>query len=344
MCATIDKSSAVAQREARREACVRHAFRMLILLGAAFLVAAAVRADPFPARPVHVVVAYPAGGATDVIARAVCQRLAEMWGQPVVIENKGGAGTQIGAEYVAKSEPDGYTLLATADATFAFNPSLYRKLSYDVHDFGPVSGLGAVNQVLVVTPSLPITTVQELIARAKAKPGALNYGTMGAGSSGHLNMAMFERMAGAELTPVHYRGGAPLLTDLIGGHVDTGFVSLTLVAQQVKAGQLRALAVGSAERSPQLPDVPSVAEAGLPGFNAVTWFGLFAPRATPPEIVAKVNADVQRVLADPSFQQRFLVPSFFEPIRGSPEQFAAFVAKEAARWGKLIKEAKLTVE
>lgn len=324
---------------------MHRSLRMLIVLACATSAATTASAQQqFPARPVHVVVAYPAGGATDVIARAVSQRLGEMWGQPVVIENKGGAGTQIGTESVAKAAADGYTLLATSDATFAFNPSLYRKLSYDVNEFVPVSGLGIVNQVLVAAPGVPITSVADLIAQAKAKPGAINYGTMGAGSSGHVNMAMFERMAGVELTPVHYRGGGPLLTDLLGGHVQTGFVSLTLVAAQVKAGRLKALGVGSATRSPQLPDVPSVAEAGLPGYDAVTWFGLFAPRATPPEIVAKLNADVQRVLAEPAFQERFLNPSFFEPIKGSPAEFAAFIDREAARWSKVIKDAKMTVE
>jgi tripartite-type tricarboxylate transporter receptor subunit TctC len=316
----------------------------LIVLGGVVAWTFAAQAQPYPSNPVHIIVAYPAGGATDVIARAVAQRLSELWGQPVVVENKGGAGTQIGAEYVAKAAPDGYTLLATADATFAFNPALYRKLNYDVKDFVPVTGLGIVNQVLVVYPGLPIRSVQALIAQAKAKPGAINYGTMGAGSSGHVNMAMFERLAGVELTAVHYRGGGPLMTDLLGGHVQTGFISLTLVAQQVKAGQLRALGVGSATRSPQLPDVPSIAEAGLPGYDAVTWFGLFAPRAAPPEIVGRINADVQRVLADASFQQKFLNPGFFEPIKGSPDEFAAFVHAEAAKWSKVIKDANLSVE
>jgi tripartite-type tricarboxylate transporter receptor subunit TctC len=321
-------------------------FSRVLLLLAATSAASAASAQPasYPERPVHIVVAYPAGGATDVIARAVSQRLGEMWGQPIVVENKGGAGTQIGAEFVAKAAPDGYTLLATADATFAFNPSLYRKLNYDVKDFVPVSGLGVVNQVLVASPAAPFKTVADLIAQAKTKPLAINYGTMGAGSSGHLNMEMFERMAGVELTPVHYRGGAPLVTDLLGGHVQAGFVALTLVAEQVKAGKLRALGVGSARRSPQLPDVPSIAEAGLAGYDAVAWFGLFAPRATPPEIVAKVNADVQRVLAEPAFQEKFLNPSFFEPIKGSPAEFAAFIDHEAARWSKVIKDAKLSIE
>src|SRR5690348_3129223 len=324
---------------------MRRSIRTLILLACASVAATPAAAQqPYPTRPVRIVVAFPAGGATDVIARAVSQRLSEMWGQPIVVENKGGAATQIGTEFVGKATADGYTLLATSDATFAFNPSLYRKLAYDVNDFVPVSGLGIVNQVLVTSPGAPFKTVADLIASAKAAPRQINYGTMGAGTSGHINMAMFERMAGVELTPVHYRGGAPLVTDLLGDHVQTGFVSLTLVASQVKAGRLRALGVGSLRRSPQLPDVPSIAEAGLPGYDAVTWFGLFAPRATPPEIVSRINADIQRVLADTAFQEKFLAPSFFEPIKGSPQEFGAFIEHEATRWSKLIKDANLSVE
>lgn len=324
---------------------MRRSIRMPILLVCAMFAATPASAQqPYPTRPVRIVVAFPAGGATDVITRAVSQRLSEMWGQPIVVENKGGAATQIGTEFVGKATPDGYTLLATSDATFAFNPSLYRKLSYDVNDFVPVSGLGVVNQVLVTSPGAPFKTVADLIAQAKVKPHEINYGTMGAGTSGHINMAMFERMAGVELVPVHYRGGAPLVTDLLGGHVQTGFVSLTLVAEQVKAGRLRALGVGSLKRSPRLPDVPSIAEAALPGYDAVTWFGLFAPRGTPPEIVAKVNADVQHVLADPVFQEKSLDPAYFEPIKGTPQEFGAFVGHEAARWGPLIKDAKMSVE
>jgi len=323
---------------------MRQSVRMLILLAcAAFAAIPASAQQPYPSKPVRIIVAFPAGGATDVITRAVGQRLSEMWGQPIVVENKGGAATQIGTQFVSKATPDGYTLLATSDA-FAFNPSLYSKLSYDPNDLVPVSGLGIVNQVLVTSPGAPFKSVAELIAQAKAKPHAINYGTMGAGTSGHINMAMFERMAGVELTPVHYRGGAPLVTDLLGDHVQTGFVSLTLVAEQVKAGRLRALGVGSLKRSPRLPDVPSIAEAGLPGYDAVTWFALFAPRGTPPEIVTKVNADVQRLLADPAFQEKSLNPAFFEPIKGSPQEFGAFVDHETARWGPLIKDANMTVE
>ena len=302
------------------------------------------QAQNYPNKPVRIVVAFPAGGATDVITRAVTQRLAEIWNQQIIIENKGGAGTQIGAENVAKSAPDGYTLLATAEGTFAVNPSLYTKLTYDVKEFTPVTGMGIVNQMLVVNPNAPIRDVKDLIAQAKAKPGQMNYGTIGLGSSGHLNMEMLQSMAGLKLVPVHYRGGAPVLTDLIGGHVPMGFVSVTLVAGPIRNGQLRALGVGSSKRIPQFPDVPTIAEAGVPGFDAVTWFGLFAPAGTPPDIVNKINADVQKVLADPTFKEKFLDPNFFEPIKGSPADFADYVARERDKWTKVVRDANLKVE
>jgi tripartite-type tricarboxylate transporter receptor subunit TctC len=323
---------------------MRHRIAALIMLGCAALCSGACRAETFPTRQVHLIVAYPAGGAPDVIARAIGQQLGEAWGQQLIVENKGGAGTQIGADYVAKSEPDGYTLLATAEATFVVNPFLYSKLGYDPKDLIPVSGMGIVNQMLLVNPAVPIKDVRELVAQAKAKPGELNYGTIGVGSSGHLNMVLFESMAGVRLTPVHYRGGAPVLTDLLGGHIPVAFLSQTLAAQPLKAGKLKALGIGSTRRSAQFPDVPTIDEAGVPGFDALTWFGLFAPKGTPPDIVAKINADVQRVLADASFQEKFLAPNAFEPIKGSPGQFAAMIDKEAAKWGRVIKDSKLTVD
>src|SRR4051794_30104158 len=249
------------------------------------------QAQNYPNKPVRIIVAFPAGGATDVITRAVAQRLGEIWNQQIIIENKGGAGTQIGAEYVAKSEPDGYTLLATSEGTFAVNPSLYKKLSYDVKEFTPITGLGIVNQMLVVNPNVPFQSVKDLIAQAKAKPGGINYGTIGVGSSGHLNMEMFQTMAGVKLTPVHYRGGAPVLTDLIGGHVPVGFVSITLTAGPIKAGQLRALGVGASKRVPQLPQGPPLDEARLPRFDAVTRFRPFPPTGPAPENLHKINAD-----------------------------------------------------
>jgi tripartite-type tricarboxylate transporter receptor subunit TctC len=322
--------------------------RILSALVLAFLAGAlplpTAQAQTYPGKPVRVVVPLPAGGATDVIARAVSQRLAEMWGQQIVIENKGGANTQIGAEAVAKAAPDGYTLLATSEATLAVNPFLYRKLAYEANDLIPVSGLGLITQALVLHPSVPANSVAELVALAKQKPGALNYGTLGIGSSSHLNTISFETMAGIKLTPVHYRGGAPALTDVIGGHTQVLFISVTLMNQPWKAGQLKALGVGGARRVPQFPELATIAESGLPGYQAVSWFGLFAPAGTPPDIVRKINADVQRILTDASFQEKFLTPSFFEPILGSVEQFGDYLKAEQAKWSAIIRDAKLTAE
>jgi tripartite-type tricarboxylate transporter receptor subunit TctC len=302
-------------------------------------------AQSYPSKPVRVVVPLPAGGATDVIARAVSARLAEMWGQQIVIENKGGANTQIGAEAVAKAAPDGYTLLATSEATLAVNPFLYRKLAYEAKDLIPVSGLGLITQALVVHPSVPANSVAELIALAKQKPGALNYGSLGIGSSSHLNTISFETMAGVSLgAPVHYRGGAPALTDVIGGHTQVLFISVTLMNQPWKAGQLKALGVGGSKRVPQFPELPTISESGVPGYQAVSWFGLFAPAGTPAEIVGKINADVQRILTDTSFQEKFLTPSFFEPILGSVGAFADYVKAEQGKWSKIIADAKLSAE
>jgi tripartite-type tricarboxylate transporter receptor subunit TctC len=315
---------------------------LALLAGAVSLPTA--QAQGYPGKPVRVVVPLPAGGATDVIARAVTQRLAETWGQQIVIENKGGANTQLGAEAVAKAAPDGYTLLATSEATLAVNPFLYRKLTYEVNDLIPVSGLGLITQALVVHPSVPANSVREFVALAKQKPGELNYGTLGIGSSSHLNTISFETMAGVRLTPVHYRGGAPALTDVIGGHTQALFISVTLMNQPWKAGQLKALGVGGARRVPQFPELPTIAENGLPGYQAVSWFGLFAPAGTPPDIVRKINADVQRILTDASFQEKFLTPSFFEPILGSVEQFGDYVKAEQAKWSAIIRDAKLTAE
>jgi tripartite-type tricarboxylate transporter receptor subunit TctC len=298
-----------------------------------------------PAKPIHIVVPYPAGGSVDIITRAVTQRLNAMWGQSVVIENKAGGGTQIGAEAVAKSAPDGATLFATGMETFAITPFIHSKLSYDPDkDFTPVSGLGLSNQFLVVPASSGLKSVRDLIAQAKAKPGDLQYGTIGLGGSSHINMVLFESMAGVKLTPIHFRGGAPLVTDLLGGHVPMSFLSGALVDQGIKAGKLRPIAIASKQRLPQYPNVPTVAESGVPGFEAVSWYGLWAPRATPREVVVRVNSDVQRVFADKDFREKFLEPNFLGSIEGNPEQFAAYIKAEAAKWSKVIKDANLKVD
>lgn len=316
--------------------------RILLVLGCLPYCRAGAQAQSYPSKPITIVVAYPAGGATDVIARSVAQRLSTKWGRSIIIDNKGGASTQIGATYVSKSSPDGYTLLATDETTFT-NSYLYSKLSYDpAKDFVPVTGLGVIHQALVVHPSFPAQNVADLITLAKTTPGALNYATIGVGSSSHLSMEMLESVAGVKLSPIHYKGGAPALTDVIGGHIPMVFLSLTLIAQPSKAGQLRPLAVGSTKRLAQFPELPTVAET-LPGYEAAVWFGLFAPRGTPQDIVVTLNAEVQKVLADPEFRDTFLVPNFYEPIIGSPEQFAQYVRSDAMKWGKVVQDAKLSL-
>ena len=312
---------------------------------ASLVFAACVNAQPYPAKVVKMVVAYAPGGATDVVTRAVAQRLSPMWGQPVIIENKPGANTNIAAAEVAKAPGDGYTLLSTAESTFAVNPYVYARLPYDpVNDYVPVSGLGIIQQVLAVHPSLPYNTVGELIAAAKAQPGKLNYAAFGPGSSPHLNLEMLLHMAGARMTPVHYKGGGPALTDVIGGHVSMIILSTTLTNKPYRAGQLKILGVGSPHRLAVFPEVPTIAESGLPGYEAVSWFGLFAPASTPLEVVNRINRDVQRVLADPEFREKFLAPNQFEPITGTQSEFAAYVKREADKWSKVIKAANISVE
>jgi tripartite-type tricarboxylate transporter receptor subunit TctC len=319
--------------------------RVMPALLALLALGAAAQAQSYPTRTVHIVVPLSAGGAADSITRAIAQRLSELWNQQVVIENKPGANTQIGAQYVAKAAPDGYTLLASAETTFVVNPTLYAKLTYDpARDFVPVSGLGIINHALIVHPSIAANSVKELIALAKAKPGELTYGTFGVGSSGHLNMEMFQSMADVKLRPVHYRGGAPALTALLGGHIDALFISLGQMAQPWQAGQVRALAVGSRMRVAEFSQLPTVAESGLPEFEASSWFGLVAPNGTPAEIVVKINNDVQRTLRDASFKEKFLVPNRYEPIFGSAEDFSAFMKADTRKWTKVIRDANVKVD
>jgi tripartite-type tricarboxylate transporter receptor subunit TctC len=325
---------------------VRTAMAATSIIGAAFAWCPAASAQPYPSRPIHIIVPFAAGGITDVIGRALGQRLAEVFGQQVVVENKPGGGTgQVGTEYVAKSAPDGYTLLVTADATFVTAPHVYGKLPYDaLNDFVPITALGISPQALVVHPSLPARTVGELVELAKSKPGAINYGTFGIGSSGHLNIILIEGMTGTKFTPVHYRGAAPGITDLIGGHIQMMIVSIGLVRQAWQAGQLKVLGFGSTSRIAQYPDVPTLAESGLPGYEAGSWYGLAAPRGTPPDVVAKLNAEMQRIFNDPAFREKFLAPSFIFSVVSSPEEFAERIRTESAKWGKVIKDANVKVE
>ncbi|HEX8810829.1 MAG TPA: tripartite tricarboxylate transporter substrate binding protein [Terracidiphilus sp.] len=299
----------------------------------------AAQEQSYPSRPITIVVPYPAGGATDVIARSVAQRLSTVWDRAIIVENKGGASTQIGAAQVAKAPPDGYTLLAT-DATTFTNSYLYSSLSYNPQDFVPVTGLGVIHQALVVHPSFPAHNVTDLIALAKKEPDTLTYATLGVGSSSHLSMEMLESKTGMKLRPVHYKGGAPALTDVIGGHVPMVFLSMTLVAQPSKAGQLRLLGIGSTKRLPQFPELPTIAET-VASYEAAVWFGLFAPAGTPRDIVATLNTHVQDILTDREFRSTFLDPNFYEPLLGSPGEFGRFAHSDAAKWGAVMREAKL---
>ena len=315
-----------------------------LVIAALALSATAALAQSFPNRAVRIIVPYPAGGSVDNISRAVTPRLSAIWGQPVVIENRAGGATSIAADLVAKSPPDGYTLFATGMETFSINPYMLSKLSYDVKDFTPVSGYGLSNQILVVPSASPFKSLAELMAFARAKPSELQYATIGLGGSSHINMVLFESMTGLKLTPVHYRGGAPATADLLGGHVPLAFLSSQLVDPGIRSGHIRPIAVASKARLKQHPNVPTVAESGVPGFEAVSWFGVWAPAGTPRDVVGRINADIQKVFADPDFRETFLDRAMLDPIAGSPDQFAEFIKAEAAKWSKVVKDANLRVE
>jgi tripartite-type tricarboxylate transporter receptor subunit TctC len=306
---------------------------------------AAASAQTYPSKPIHLVVPVAPGGITDVLARALGQKLTEAWGQQVLIENKPAGAGQVGTDSVAKSAPDGHTLLVAADATFVTSPHTYSRLPYDpINDFAPITGLGISPQALVVNPKVPVRTLAELIELARKKPGEITYGTFGIGTSGHLNIVLLESLTGTKFTPVHYRGAAPGITDLVGGHIQMMIVSIGLVAQPWQAGQLKVLGFGSTARLPQYPDVPTLAESGLPGYQAGSWYGLAAPKGTPRDVVDKLNAQVQRIFNDPGFRGRFLTPNFIYSIVSSPEAFAERMRLDSEKWGKVVRDAKIKVE
>ena len=308
--------------------------------------AAAAQAQSYPTRTITLTVTAAAGGVTDVVARALGERLAQTWGQQVVIENKGGAAHVVGAQSVAKAAPDGYSLLVAEAGTFTINPTLYGKgkLPYDEEkDFIPITGIVRINQALLGHPSLPANDVRELIELASKRPGELTYGTAGIGSAPHMNMVLFESMAKVRLVPVHYRGAAPALTDVIAGHVNLMSVSVSLALQPFRTGQIKIFGIGSAKRLPLAPDIPTVAENGLPGYEATTWFGLFATAGTPTAIVTKINAEVANILADSQFREKFLAPQMFEPMASSPEEFADYIKAQRRKWAKVIDEQKLSI-
>jgi tripartite-type tricarboxylate transporter receptor subunit TctC len=314
---------------------------------ACLLATTAAHAQSYPSKTITIVVTAAAGGVSDVVARAVGQRLSEAWGQQVVIDNKGGGAHIIGAQMVAKAPPDGHTLLVAEAGTYVLNPTIYPKdkLSYDTEkDIAPITGLVRINQALIANNGLAASNVRELLDLANKKPGEITYGTAGVGSAPHMNIIKFENMAKLKLQAIHYRGAAPALNDIMAGHINLMSVSLSLVVQPAAEKKLKVLGVGSSHRVPQLPDAPTVSESGVPGYEAGTWFGLATTGGTPRDVVMKINTEVAKILADPAFQQRFMAPQMFESMAASPEEFQAYIKSETQTWAKVIREQGLKIE
>ncbi len=298
----------------------------------------------YPNRPVKILVAFPAGQATDLVARALGQKLSESLGQPFVVENKAGAGGIIGTDLGAKSAPDGYTLIMSSSGPLAVNPGLYRKLPYDpIKDFVPITLAAIVPLFLVAHPSFPANSVKELVAYAKSKPGRVDYASGGNGVTNHLAMELFKSAAGLFMVHVPYKGGPPALNDLIAGQVSVMFETGPGALPHVKTGRLKALAVGSVTRSSAMPNLPTVAESGYPGFEAVAWIGLVAPTGTPQPIVNKLNAEVLKALKMPDIRERFLALGA-DPVGNSPEEFGSYIKSEIAKWGKAVKSSGAQVD
>jgi tripartite-type tricarboxylate transporter receptor subunit TctC len=324
----------------------RHITRRLAIQGmalAATLTATGAMAQAWPSRPITLIVPFAAGGTTDVLARALGERLQQSLGQPVVIESKPGAGATIGADFVAKAKPDGYTLLVGA-VHHTIASSVYKKLPYDFQkDLAPITTIAMVPNVLVVNAATPAKNVNELVALVKADPAKANFGSNGNGTAQHLIGTQFQNNTGAKLAHIAYKGSGPLATDLLGGQILMSFDTITPVLPHIKAGKLRPLAVTTATRSPALPDVPTLDEAGLKGFNIGTWFGVLAPVATPKDIVARLNAEMVKIIKSPEFRQR-MGEIGADPIGDSPEQMAQTIKAETEKFGKLVREANVTLD
>jgi len=320
-----------------------------VAAGLAFAAAALVAplsasAQAYPTKPVRMVVPFPPGGSLDIAGRLIAQKLSEAWGQSVVVENKPGAGGNIGADLVAKSPPDGYTILLGALSTHAVNPSLYRTMPYDAaKDFAPITLIAVTPNVLVVNAASPVNNVKEFIAYAKANPGKLAFGSGSNGSAGHLAGELFKVETGTDAVHIPFKGGAPATQALLAGDTQFMFDNLANAMAQVKAGKLKALAVTTARRSPLAPDLPTMAEAGLPGFDISTWYGFFAPAGTPPAIVARWNADVTKILNSPDVRAKFVADGA-DPSPNTPEQFSQMIAAELAKYAKIVKASGAKVD
>jgi tripartite-type tricarboxylate transporter receptor subunit TctC len=302
-------------------------------------------AHTYPSKPIRLIVPYPPGGGTDFFARLVGAKMSVHIGQPIVVENRPGAATIIGAEAAARAAPDGYTVLLADSTTLAVNPSLYKKLPYDPQkDFLPISMTARFAMLLVVNPSLTkAASVKEFIAEAKRDPGKINFASVGAGTTHHLAMELFKQQTGISLNHIPYKGAAPAVQDLVGGQVPVMFLDLAAGGPQIRAGKIKALAVASARRISALPDVPTVAESGVPGFEAWAWQGLVVPAGTPEEVMARLHVEYSKAVGDPAVRQK-LIDAGVEPLTSTPEELAAYIRSETAKWAKVVKEANIKVE
>lgn len=325
---------------------IRIALRQLALLGMAAVLglgAQGVEAQAWPAKPITLIVPFPPGGTTDVLARALAESLRTSLGQPVIVESKPGAGATLGADFVAKSKPDGYTLLVGA-VHHTIAPSVYKKLPYDFQkDLVPITTIALVPNVLVVNADTPVKSVSELVAMLKAQPGKFTYGSNGNGTAQHLIGTQFQQLTGTQLVHVPYKGSGPLTTDLLGGHVGMSFDTITPVLPHIKSGKLRPLAVTTIKRSSALPDVPTLDESGLKGFNIGTWFGVLAPAGTPPDVVARLNAEMVKVIRSPEFGKR-MAEIGAEPVGDTSAQMARQIQEETEKFARLVKEGKVTID
>lgn len=319
--------------------------RRLLLLVFAFLSTHTAAQQAFPSKPLRFVVPYPPGSGTDIVARILGNRLTELWGQQVVVDNRPGAGAIIGIEAIAKAPADGHTFGIADNGPMAINPALYPKLSYHpLKDLAPVTLVANLPFILVVHPSVPAKSTAELVALAKGQPGRLNYASVGNGSAVHLAMELFKSRAGVNLTHVPYKGSAPALTGLLGGEAQVMFVNLLSSMPLVKAGKLRALATGTPRRLSAAPDLPTVAESGVPGYEYQAWFGVVAPAGTPTPVVEKLSADLRRVIGQPDIHARLVNEGGLEPVGSTAEAFAAMLPGEIERWGRLVRETGAKVD
>ncbi|HVQ61348.1 MAG TPA: tripartite tricarboxylate transporter substrate binding protein [Burkholderiales bacterium] len=318
--------------------------RVLKTLALAAFAISAAHAEVYPAKPIRMIVAYPPGGGTDIVGRMVAQKLGETLGQSVVVENRGGASGNIGTEIAARAAPDGYTVLMGNVAPNAINVSLFKNLPFDpVADFAPVSLVASTPNILVVHPSTPARSVKEVVALARSRPGVLNFASAGVGSSSHLAGELFRILAGADIVHVPYKGAGPAMVDVLSGQVQLYFATMPAAMPHVKSGKLVPIAVTSLKRSQALPDAPTIAESGVPGYEASTWYGLLAPAHSPDAAIARLHESVVKILGDAALRAK-LADQGFEPVGDSPKEFAAYIRSEIAKWGKVIRDAGIRPE